>query len=335
MTRRTIGLLVTFALALLVMPLRADAQQPATAYRVGRLSASSSPEVSPFVQRTAKAFRQGLRELGYVEGQNLVIEWRFAEGRLDRLPELAAELVRLPVDVLVVSGGDPVVRAAQQATQTIPIVFAGASDPVGRGLIASLAHPGGNLTGLDTFSGELMGKRLELLTDLVRPVTRLAILANPSNPGTARAMQEVQRAAHAFGVQLHIVEVRSPDEFERAFTAMTRAEVGALLVLPGPLTFERHVSAIVALAQQSRLPTMYPWRVYVEARGLMVYGASLPDIHRRAATYVDKILKGATPADLPVEQPTTFELVINLKTAEALDLTIPPTLLFQATEVIR
>jgi putative tryptophan/tyrosine transport system substrate-binding protein len=335
MTRRTIGLLVTLALALLGMPLMADAQQPTKVYRIGRLSAGSPPEVSPPGQRTAEAFRQGLHELGYVEGQNLVIEWRFAEGRLERLPELAAELVRLPVDVLVVAGGEPVIRAAQQATHTIPIVFAGQSDPVGAGSIASLAQPGGNLTGLNTFSIELYGKRLELLKELVPQVARIAALANPAFPGTARAMLEVQRAAQALGVQLHIVEVRSPDAFEHAFAAITSAGIDALLVLTDPLTFERHVSAIIALARQTRLPAMYPWRAYVEAGGLMVYGASLPDIHRRAAYYVDRILKGTKPADLPVEQPTTFELVINLKTAKELGLTIPPPLLFQATEVIR
>jgi putative tryptophan/tyrosine transport system substrate-binding protein len=304
-------------------------------YRVGQLSAGSPPEVSPFVQWTAEAFRQGLRALGYVEGQNLALTWRFAEGSLERLPELAAELVRLPVDVLVVSGGDPVIRAAQQATQTIPIVFAGASDPVGRGFVASLAHPGGNLTGLNTFSLELVGKRLEFLKALVPTLARLAILANPAYSGTARTVREVQASAHALGVQPHVMEVRSPDEFERAFAAITRAEVGALLVLTDPSTFEPHISTIVALAQRSRLPAMYPWRAYVEAGGLMMYGASLPDIHRRAAIYVDKILKGAKPSDLPIEQPTTFELVINLKTAEALGLTIPPALLFQADEVIR
>jgi putative tryptophan/tyrosine transport system substrate-binding protein len=333
MPRRTIALLIT--LALLVTPLIADAQQPTKVYRIGRLASGSPPEVSPFVQRTAEAFRQGLRELGYVESQNLVMTWRFAEGRLERLPELAAELVQLPVDVLVVSGGEPVIRAAQHATQTIPIVFAGSSDPVGRGFVASLAHPGGNITGLTTFSVELLGKRLELLKELVPTVARIAILANPANPGTVYAVREAQASAHALGVQPHVIEVRSLDEFESAFAAMTGADTGALLVLTDPSTFEPHMSAIVALAQRSRLPTMYPWRSYMEAGGLMVYGASLPDIHRRAAIYVDKILKGAKPADLPVEQPTKFELVINLKTAQALGLTIPPSLLFQADEVIR
>jgi putative ABC transport system substrate-binding protein len=335
MIRRTIGLLVTLALALLVIPLMTDAQQPTKVYRIGRLASGSPPEGSPFVQRTAEAFRQGLRALGYVEGQNLVITWRFAEGRLERLPELAAELVQLPVDVLVVSGGEPVIRAAQHTTQTIPIVFAGSSDPVGRGFVASLAHPGGNITGLTTFSVELLGKRLELLKELVPTVARIAILANPVSPSAVHAVREAQASAHALGVQLHVMEVRSPDEFERAFAAMTRADVGVLLVLTDPTTFEPHMSTIVALAQRSRLPTMYPWRSYVEAGGLMVYGASLPAIHRRAATYVDKILKGAKPADLPVEQPTAFELVINLTTAQALGLTIPPTLLFQADEVLR
>jgi putative ABC transport system substrate-binding protein len=335
MTRCTRALLITITLGFLMAPLVVEAQTLTKLYRIGRLSASGSPEVSPLVRRTVEAFRQSLQELGYVEDQNLVIEWRFAEGRLERLPALAAELVRLPVDVLVVSGGSPVVRAAQQATQTIPIVFAGQSDPVGAGFVASLAQPGGNLTGLDTFSVELSGKRLALLKDLVPTLARLAVLMNPANPSTGRALHEVQRAAQALGVQLHLVEVPSPDAFEPALAALASAGVDALLVLTDPLLLERHVSAIVALAQRSRLPTMYPWRTYAEAGGLMVYGASLPDIHRRAAIYVDKILKGATPADLPVEQPATFELVINLKTAQALDLTMPPSLLFQATEVIR
>jgi ABC-type uncharacterized transport system substrate-binding protein len=330
-----IGCIVTLILSLLTAPLAAEAQPPTKMYRIGRLSAGNPPEVSPLIQSTVEAFRQGLRELGYIEGQNLVIEWRFAEGRLERLPELAAELVQLPVDVLVVAGGDPVIRAAQQATHTLPIVFAGQSDPVGAGSIASLAQPSGNLTGLDTFSVELYGKRLELLKELVPQVARIAVLANPNNPATARAVREVQRAAQALGVQLHIIEVRSPDAFEHAFAAITRAGVDALLVLTDPLTLERHVSAIVALARQTRLPAMYPWKSYVEAGGLMVYGASLPDIHRRTAYYVDRILRGTKPADLPVEQPTAFELVINLKTAKELGLTIPPLLLFQATEVIR
>jgi putative tryptophan/tyrosine transport system substrate-binding protein len=316
MTRRSIGLLVTLALALFVALLMADAQQPTKVYRVGRLSAGSPPEVSPFVQRTAEAFRQGLRELGHVEGENLVLTWRFAEGRLERLPALATELVRLPVDVLVVSGGEPVIRAAQQATQTIPIVFAGASDPVGRGFIASLAQPGGNITGLTTFSVELLGKRLELLKELVPTVTRIAILANPANPATVYAVREAQAFAHALGVQPHVIEVRSPDEFERAFAAMTRANVGALLVLTDPSMFEPHMSAIVALAQRSRLPTMYPWRSYVEAGGLMVYGPRPEEMFRRAATFVDKILKGAKPADLPAEQPTQFELVLHRASRE-------------------
>ncbi len=335
MTRRTIGLLVTLALTVLVAPLQADAQQPTKVYHVGRLSSGSPPEVSPFVYRTAEAFRHGLRALGYVEGQNLALTWRFAEGRLERLPALAAELVRLPVDVLVVSGGDPVIRAAQQATQTIPIVVAGVSDPVSKGFVASLAHPGGNLTGLDTFSVELAGKRLELLKEQVPTLTRLAILANPAHSGTARHLQEAQASAHALGVQPHLVEVRSPDAFEPALAALTSAGVDALLVLTDPLTFEPHISAIVALAQRSRLPAMYPWRAYVEAGGLMAYGASLPDIHRRAASYVDKILKGAKPADLPVEQPREFDFVINLKTARELGLTIPQQVLIQATEVIQ
>jgi ABC-type uncharacterized transport system substrate-binding protein len=273
-----------------------------------------------------------------VEGQNLVIESRYAEGREEALPDLAADLVSLQVEVMVVVGGHLAVRAAKHATSTVPIVGVVMGDPVRDGLITSLARPGGNITGISSQGGAgggLTGKQLELLMEAVPGVTRVAILTNPANPRDAPLVQEAQVAAHALGVQLQVVEARSPDEFESAFAAMTRAGAGALFVLADPLLFERHASTIAALALQSRLPAMYPWSMYIDAGGLMFYNLSLTEVFRRSATYVDKILKGAKPADLPVEQPMKFELVINLKTAKALGLTIPPTVLFLADEVLQ
>jgi putative ABC transport system substrate-binding protein len=281
-----------------------------------------------------EAFRQGLRELGYVEGQNIVIEYRYAEGRDDRLADLAAELVRLKVDVIVAVSGVGT-RAVQHATRTIPIVMAGASDPVGEGLVASLARPGGNTTGLSLLSAELPGKRLEILKETVPQSARVAVLTNLANPNHASVMHNLTGAAQALGLHLHVVELRRPDELDAAFAAMTRAGADALFVQGEPVLLDGLRGRIVDLAATSRLPAMYSWRMYVDAGGLMSYGPSLSDMMRRAATYVDKILKGAKPADLPVEQPMKFELVINLKTAKALGLTIPPTLLFQADEVIQ
>jgi putative ABC transport system substrate-binding protein len=279
-----------------------------------------------------------LRALGYVEGQNLTIAYRYAEGKVERLPELAAELVRLPVDVLVV-GGAPAIRAAQHATRTIPIVMAGTADPVAAGFVASLAQPGGNITGLSDLSVELPGKRLEILKEAVPQSARIAVLADPAAPYHTAKMHSLTAAAQALGVHLHVVEVRRADALvvASAFAAMTRAGADALMVieggwlnfgLPGP-------GRLVDLAAQHRLPAMYERQETVAAGGLMSYGPNIPENFRRATTYVDKILKGATPADLPVEQATTFELVINLKAAKTLGLTIPPTLLFQANEVIQ
>jgi putative ABC transport system substrate-binding protein len=324
---RTVGVIVTLTLSILVAPLATNAQQPTKVYRIGRLAPGSPGHPS------TEVFRQALHELGYIEGQNLVMEYRWAEGRDERLPDLAAELVRLPVDVIVASGG--AIHAARQATRTIPIVMVGASDPVAQGYVASLARPGGNTTGLSLLSAELPGKRLELLKETVPQSMRVAVLANPANASYESVMHNLTVAARALGLQLHVVELRSPDELDAAFAAMTRAGADTLIVLAEPALLDGLRGRIADLAAKHRLPAMYDWRMYVDAGGFMSYGRSLPDIYRRAATYVDKILKGAKAADLPVEQPTKFELVLNLKAAQALGLTIPPTLLFQADEVIQ
>jgi ABC-type uncharacterized transport system substrate-binding protein len=328
---KAIALLMTLALGLLVAPLTAEAQPPKHVHRIGGLSGivGTTPGRDPFVE----AFLEGMRALGYVEGQNLVLEYRPAAGHYERLPALAAELVQLKPEVIVAQG-TPAALAAEDATTTIPIVMVGVGDPVGSGLVASLARPGGNVTGLSTLSPELVGKQLELLKDVLPTVSRVAVLWNPANPVHALTVQEADVAAQALGVQLHRVEAHGPEAFDSAFAAMTRAPAGALLVM-GDYMFHQHRRRLAELAATSHLPTMHQGRDYVEAGGLVSYWPSPPDGWRRGATYVDKILKGAKPADLPVEQPTTFELVINLKTAKDLGLTIPPTLLFQATELIR
>jgi putative ABC transport system substrate-binding protein len=321
------------ALIIILTPLAIQAQPGGQVRRIGFLALGSRAIIS--TSPRFEAFKQALRELGWVEGQNLVMESRYAEGRAEHLPDLAADLVSLQVEVMVVAGGPQVVRAAQHATRTTPIVGVAMGDPVEEGFAASLAQPGGNVTGLSGAPREMAGKRLELLKEAVPAVTRVAVLTNPANSPSAPQLQATQVAAQALGVQLQVVEIRSPDTFENAFAAMTKAGADALFVLTDPLLFERHVSAIVALAQQHRLPAMYPWSMYTDAGGLMFYNLSLTDAFRRGATYVDKILKGAKPADLPVEQPMKFELVINLKTAKALGLTIPPTFLFLADEVLQ
>ena len=327
----TIGVMVPLTLSILVALLVADAQPAGKVYRLGRL-APGSPEGDPYTE----VFRQALRDLGYVEGQNLVIEDRWAEGNQERLPDLAAELVRLKVDVIV-AGGTAATRAAQHATRTIPIVMPGTGDPVGAGFVASLARPGGNITGLSLLLPELVRKRLELLKETVPQSTRVAVLANPGAAPTlsATTTSALSVAAQALGLQLHVVELRRAEELDDAFAAMTRAGADALYVLGEPLLLDGLRGRIADLAATHRLPAMYYWRMYVDAGGLMSYGVSLPDVWRRTATYVDKLLKGANPADLPVEQPMKFDLVINLKTARALGLTIPPIVLFQADEVIR
>ncbi len=277
----------------------------------------------------AERFRQGLRELGYVEGQNIVIEYRYVEGETDRIADLAGELVRLKVDVIV-TASLPTVLAAKKASNTIPIVFAAVNDPVAAGLVASLARPGGNVTGLTNFSPDLDGKRLELLKEALPHVTRVAYLWNPDAPGTG--LRGMQTVATGLGLQLQSLDVRTPTDFDGAFESAVRGRAQALIALPSPL-FITHYKRIVDFATKSRLPAMYPFRDFVAGGGLMSYTPS-DENWRRAASYVDKIIKGAKPADLPVERPTKFELVINLKTAKALDLTIPQAILIRADQVI-
>jgi putative tryptophan/tyrosine transport system substrate-binding protein len=322
-------LLVALALGLLWAPLAAHAQQPGNVPRIGVLSTGSPPATLPRFE----PFIQRLHELGYVEGQTIALEYRFADGKHERLPGLAAELIDLNVDVIVTSG-TPAAVAAKHATSMIPIIIAIAADPVGEGLVASLAWPGGNVTGMANLDTELSGKRLEILKEVIPGLSRVAILWNPANPAHRAALGENEVAARALGVQLQPVEARAPHEFTSAFSAMSRERASALMLLADSM-FGSHRAQVVELAAKSRLPSLFWVKDFVAAGGLMSYGASYPDLLRRAATYVDKILKGAKPADLPMEQPTKFELVINLKTAQALGLTIPPTLLFQADEVLR
>jgi putative ABC transport system substrate-binding protein len=329
---RLIGLAVVLAVSTLLAPLAGEAQQPGKVARIGYLSTNLA--ATPQIQ---EAFRQGLRDLGYVEGRNVVIEYRDAEGKSERLPALAAELVALKVDVIVAAAGNHITLVAKQATSTLPIVFAAASDPVAGGLVTSLARPGSNVTGTAVISPELVGKRLELLTQAVPGVSRVAVLRLSGALGERvekDMLNQADVAARALGVRLQFIEVRGPAEFDRAFSDMTRARADALTVLPSNVFLREH-RRLVDLAAKHRLPAVYTVKEYVDAGGLMAYGPNLADVVRRAATYVDKILKGAKPADLPVEQPTKFELVINLKTAKALGLTIPPSLLGRADQVIQ
>src|SRR3990167_4216586 len=315
---------------LLALSFPAEAQQPKKVPRIGYLGGASPSAISA---RT-EAFRQGLRELGYIEGKNIVIEWRSAEGKPERMSELATELVRLKVDLIVSPGGAPTTRAAKEATVTIPIVMAQDGDPVGSGFVASLARPGGNITGLSTLAPELSGKQLELLKEIVPRLSRVAVLGTSTRPGTTQQLRETELAAGALGVKLQYLDVLDPKDIETAFRAASKGRADAVLVLGGPLfTFQR--TQFVELAAKSRLPAIYPSPEFVEAGGLMTYSVSRTDLHRRAATYVDKILKGAKPADLPVQQPTKFELVINLKTARQIGVTIPPNVLARADKVIR
>ena len=332
MDRRTfIG---SVALGFCAAPLAADAQQPPKVARIGQLLLGSLD--SPQTRMGIDAFRQGLRERGYVEGQNIVIEARGADGEIERLPVLATELVRLKVD-LIVAASTPVTRAVQQATTTIPIIGVAMGDPVGDKLVVSLARPGGNITGSTFLGPELVPKRLELLKKAIPTASRVAALWHPGAFGertTKDMMKETEAAARALGVQLQPLAVRGPDDFDRAFSTMTRERADALIVFPSPMLFgERR--RLVDLAARHRLPSMYNAREFAELGGLIAYGASITDLNRRSATYVDRILRGAKPADLPVEQPTKFELVINLKTAKALGLTIPQSLLLRADEVIQ
>ena len=319
----------TLAGGIVASPFATEAQQAAKVARIGYLSPNLAAN-----RHMQEAFRQGLRDLGYVEGRNLVIEYRDAEGKFERLPAPATELVGLDVIVAPNTVG---ALAAKQATRTLPIVFATAGDPVQSGLVTSLARPGGNVTGLSILGPELVGKCLELLTQAVPEVSRVAVLWEPGAVGERMDKDMLKRAevaARALGVRLHFAEARGPDDFDRAFSDMTRARAGALTVL-GSTMFGAERGRLVNLAAKNRLPAVYPWREFVDAGGLMSYGANVADLYRRAATYVDKILKGTKPGDLPVEQPTKFELLINLKTAKALGLTIPPSLLGRADEVIQ
>jgi putative ABC transport system substrate-binding protein len=319
-------------LLLLAAPFAAVTAQPREKVpRVGYLNPGSSSD--PLTQRRLEAFRQGLRELGYVDGRNIAIEARWAEGKYDRYPALAADLVRLKVDVIVAQGGTAT-QAAQQATRTIPIVMSLVLDPVGSGIVPSLARPGGNVTGTSFMAPDLVGKQLELLKELVPKVSRVAFLLHPANPGSALILREAEAAARILEVRPQILEARSPQEIDSAFAAMTRERAGALLIFPDPL-FGTQRRQIAELAAKRRLPAIHGGTPdYAEAGGLMVYSPNILDLKRRAATYVDKILKGAKPADLPVEQPTKFELIINLKAAKALGLTIPPSLLRRADQII-
>ena len=316
---------------LLAAPLAAEAQQAAKVYRLGLLG--GSPPNSPGGRRAWEGFFQGMRELGYVEGQNILVEGRWYGDHIDRLPALAAELVRLKVDVIV-AGAPPAPEAAQRATPTIPIVMANHSDPVGSGLAVSLAKPGKNVTGVSTLAPELVGKRLQLLKEAVPGIFRVAVLSNPTVPTQALELREAKVAAGSLKVQLQLLEARAPGDFAGAFSAMTKERAGGVIILLSSM-FNAERTRIAELAAQSRVPAISSLREFAEAGGLMAYGINLGENFRRAATYVDKILKGAKPADLPVEEPTKFELVINLKTAKALGLTIPPSLLGRADEVIQ
>ena len=318
---------VAAAGGLITTPALARAQQAGKVYRIGFLSLQSG------LTSTTEAFHQGLRELGYVEGRNLIIEYRWATHKEERLPELAAELVRLKVEVIVTHATPPI-EAAKRATSTIPIVMATAADPVGSGLVASLARPGGNVTGLTALSTDLAGKRLQLARELVPKAARVAVLAHPGTSATRLFLEQMRAAAQQMGVQLIVQEVKESGDLPGAFTAMQRERAQALIVQVTPFSAD-NAKRIIELAAQHRLPAMYDVRSFVDAGGFVSYGPSLPEMFRRAAFYVDRILKGAKPADLPVEQPTKFELVINLKTAKALGLTIPPSLLGRADEVIQ
>jgi ABC-type uncharacterized transport system substrate-binding protein len=329
MRHYVVGLLITCALGLLVVTCAVGAQPSSTVHRIGFLW-NASPS---FSHQFLEAFRHGLSERGYVEGEHFTIENRYAEGHPERLPSLAAELVGLQVAVIVTSGSRAI-QAVKDATSAIPIVMAVSGAPVETGFVTSLARPDGNLTGLSLFAPELSGKRLELLKDTVPALSHVAVLANPANPVTAAELRETQHAAQALQVQLHVVEVRGPQELDSAFTALRRMRADALVVLIDPLFISQR-TRMVELTATHRLPAIYGFREDAEAGALMAYGPNFPDLFRRAATYVDKILKGAKPADLPVEQPTKYELVLNLKTAQVLGLTFPPHLLVLADKAIQ
>ena len=328
---RVFLLSLTLAVALLAAPLAADAQQPTNIPRIGFLTAVP---LSVMSART-EAFRQGLRELGHVEGKTIVIEWRSAEGQLDRLPSLAAELVRLKVDVIVTAGPLPT-RPVKAATVTIPIVITNDNDPVANGFVVSLARPGGNITGLSTLSPEIYGKQLELLKEIVPRLSRVAVFGDSAEPGHAQELRETEGAARALRVQLQYLDVHSANDIETAFQVARTGRADAVLTLTSAVLFTNR-KQVVDLAGKSRLPVMYfaASPGFTAGGGLMSYGANHADMDRRAATFVDKILKGAKPADLPIEQPTKFEFIINLKAAKQIGLTIPPSVLARADEVLQ
>ena len=330
MRLRILGSLLVAAVTLVSVPLYSSAQPVAKDPRIGFLEATTASLNQPI----REAFHQGLQQHGWVEGRNVIIEYRSADGRNERFPEMAAEMVRLNVSVII-AAGEPMIIAAKQATSTIPIVMAAVGDPVGRGFVASLAHPGGNITGVSNLAVEITGKWLELLTEAVPQAKKIAALTNPSNPTHAVFWRQTQDAARALGVQVQPAEAKTVEEIDLAFAAMAKERPGALIVFPDPM-FNGNRAKVAGLAERSRLPWIGMFRVSgADAGALMSYGPSLLDNYRRAAGFVDKILRGAKPADLPVEQALQFELVINLKTAKALGLTIPPSLLLRADEIIQ
>ena len=320
-----------FALCALLLALcgSGEAQQPKKPARIGFLAATSPSVESARIE----AFRSGLRELGYVERKSIIIEWRWAEGKVERLPSLASELVRVGVEVIV-AGGSTSTGAAKEATTTIPIVAAQVNDPVGSGVVASLARPGGNITGFSTLAPEISGKRLEMLKEVIPKLSRVAVFGDSTAPGNSQSLTETELAARAFRIQVNYLDITSPKNIETAFREATKGHADAVLLLAAPVLISqrRHITE---LAAKHRLPAIYPQKEYVEDGGLMSYGVSIVDLYRRAATYVDKILKGARPADLPVEQATKFEFLINLKAAKRIGLTIPPNVLVRADRVIK
>jgi putative ABC transport system substrate-binding protein len=322
---------ILIAVTLLALGVIAEAQQPKKVPRIGYLTSSD-----PATESTRfEGIRQALRDLGYVEGQNIALEYRYAEGKLDRFPELAAELVHLKVDIIVVAGGNTLIQAAKNATKTISIVMSGAApDPVEAGFVDSLARPGGNVTGLALLVSELAGKRLELIKEAVPKLARVAVLHDPALPPNVLELKEVQTAAPALGLTIQPWEVRGTDDFDRVFAAQNKQRPDGLYVIAGRLVTSNR-KQIVGFALKSRLPSVYPQREYVDAGGLMYYGADIADSYRRVAYFVDRILKGAKPADLPVEQPKKFEFIINLKTAKQIGVTIPQRVLGRADRVIK
>jgi len=323
-------ILCSLTIAMMVAAATAQAQQPAKIPRVGFLSAASS---SSDMAVRIEAFRQGLRVLGYVEGKNIVIEYRYAAGKLDRLPDLAAELVRLNVNVIVTAGGEAT-PAAKKATSTIPIVMGFDLDPVGNGLVTSLARPGGNITGLSTLGLEISGKLIELLKEIVPSLSQVAVLGTSTQPGSAHLLRETELAARAFGVKVQLLDILGPKDIETAFRAAGKGHADGVLVLQSPVINSQRTQ-VADLAVKSRLPGIFPQSQYANAGGLMYYGVNTVDLFRRAPTFVDKILKGRKPADLPIEQPTKFELVINLKTGKQIGVTIPQRVLERADRVIK